>query len=859
MADISNLALAIGPAFGLFKEVYTWGVDRDRRKKEEAQQVEAALTPEDRKARTEGRLRDILMVLNVLGERLFHLGLVESTRLPFAREQVVKAFRIRDDAFRVMFEEKLEQSSQDAVTAAMFLCAECWPMHIYHGFGACVLNEWLWGHPTQPNNAEITSMDQCISLLKAGLGQEVLKRYPAGLSRMTPRLKKKLKDHLLLSDEKFSVLQGKADLCKKKGPPQPKNKSFKVTEMIWPWSTYSSEFSLQNKFTSDMTQLAQLVEWQQDPGRMIYAFTIGGFLDLQPGQLLDPLDDEITMSILWWLLGLNSTSFKLIWQAELDIAHWELPSTNKKLQWWNQNSTKVVYAIMDESRSKPSHKSVLPQMAAASPPLLAQSESPFSAPLLITGAEEASEVQYIPPSATLQPVSAPTTAMVGLAQGATNDLAGLEFASTPVSADVSSPLPLPTGTTSLSIGHLPVHTQLALLSPPEAPATSFPPPPTTQAAPTLLDSIETLPNAAVQYQPAQSQLETSTLPQATSSSLSPLLDPLVPASISFPSAPISQPLASPDHLSPVAFNLPVRPHTTSPAPSTTTGMSFAPPPTVASVPGAPRHSTLFSWAKNHLVPTKASTPIGAVAAVPSAIANTTLPSASGSGLYQSAGSSATPLASAHLAQLPPPPPPPPSLGQLQYATDIVHPYQAPATTPSASLWPTSPQPATYIPTPAPQNPASQASTMGLSPMFKTPSIAQNQYAPQAVYPPAIGAYHSQTAPAVLSPPVYNPSAPAPLIPISIGVAPAPVATPNVAVASEPAYSAAVASPMAPPTAFSGRKVLALHDFSASTETEMSFRRGDVLEILRDSSWDGWLWARNKDLEGRVPKAYVSPF
>ena len=72
------------------------------------------------------------MVLNVLGERLFHLGLVESTRLPFAREQVVKAFRIAGDAFRVMFEEQLEQSSQDAVTAAMFLCAECWPMHIYH-------------------------------------------------------------------------------------------------------------------------------------------------------------------------------------------------------------------------------------------------------------------------------------------------------------------------------------------------------------------------------------------------------------------------------------------------------------------------------------------------------------------------------------------------------------------------------------------------------------------------------------------------------------------------------------------------------------------------------------------------------
>ena len=334
---------------------------------------------------------------------------------------------------------------------------------------------------------------------------------------------------------------------------------------------------------------------------------------------------------------------------------------------------------------------------------------------------------------------------------------------------------------------------------------------------------------------------------------------LVPTSTSSPSPLISQLSASSDHLSPAAFSLPVRPQTTSPAPSTTTGLSFPPPPTVASVPGAPRYSALFSWAKNQLVPTKASNPVGAVAASPSAISTTTLFSASSSGLYQSAGSSAMPLASAHLAQLPPPPPPAPhSLSQFQYATDIVHPYQAPATTPSASSWFTSQQPATYIPTSASQHPTSQALNIGLSPMFETLSIAQNQSTPQAVYPPAMGAYPSQTAPAVPSPPVHNPSTPAPPVPIPMAVMPTPIVTPSVAIAAVTTYSAAVAYPKAPPTVFSGRKVQALFDFSARTETEMSFRREDVLEILRDSSWDGWLWARNKDLEGRVPKAYLSP-
>jgi hypothetical protein len=63
----------------------------------------------------------------------------------------------------------------------------------------------------------------------------------------------------------------------------------------------------------------------------------------------------------------------------------------------------------------------------------------------------------------------------------------------------------------------------------------------------------------------------------------------------------------------------------------------------------------------------------------------------------------------------------------------------------------------------------------------------------------------------------------------------------------------------PPPAYSIRKVSAQFDWAARSGSEMSFRSGEVLEILRDSNGDGWLLARKGKEEGMVPEAYVTSY
>jgi len=70
----------------------------------------------------------------------------------------------------------------------------------------------------------------------------------------------------------------------------------------------------------------------QDVGRLLYACTVAGFLDLQRGQLVDVMGNEITMSILYWLAGLNGMTFRLIRFVQLDQKQTGLGSETSRLQ-----------------------------------------------------------------------------------------------------------------------------------------------------------------------------------------------------------------------------------------------------------------------------------------------------------------------------------------------------------------------------------------------------------------------------------------------------------------------------------------------------------------------------------------------
>lgn len=63
-------------------------------------------------------------------------------------------------------------------------------------------------------------------------------------------------------------------------------------------------------------------------------------------------------------------------------------------------------------------------------------------------------------------------------------------------------------------------------------------------------------------------------------------------------------------------------------------------------------------------------------------------------------------------------------------------------------------------------------------------------------------------------------------------------------------------PPPPPHPPALRRVKAIHDFISQQENELSFKVGDVLDVLNDSSQDGWWEARLKGKTGAIPASYV---
>jgi len=72
-----------------------------------------------------------------------------------------------------------------------------------------------------------------------------------------------------------------------------------------------------------------------------------------------------------------------------------------------------------------------------------------------------------------------------------------------------------------------------------------------------------------------------------------------------------------------------------------------------------------------------------------------------------------------------------------------------------------------------------------------------------------------------------------------------------------------ASRQADPAAASMKTFVALYDYDARTDEDLSFKKGDLLEILNDTQGDWW-YARAKStkaagdkLEGYIPSNYVA--
>lgn len=58
---------------------------------------------------------------------------------------------------------------------------------------------------------------------------------------------------------------------------------------------------------------------QSDPGRLLYGFTVGGHLDISPGEAADFYGEHIHV-LVRWLHGLPGTNFDIITYSELDFS-----------------------------------------------------------------------------------------------------------------------------------------------------------------------------------------------------------------------------------------------------------------------------------------------------------------------------------------------------------------------------------------------------------------------------------------------------------------------------------------------------------------------------------------------------------
>ena len=329
-----------------------WNEARQRRKESAGQYAAmyGATNPAVMsKVQIGAQLDEILLVLSVLGQRLVVLNVVNSQELPRALSVCRIAVSQADTGNLLEHFDTLDGTLQYTVTAALFFCAGCWPMHIYRGFGTGVINNFIWGCPHPQYNigqlAGFNSVDRIIAFLKS-MPQEVqlFARFPHGLNRMVPLFEKQhdrnVRRRFMNAYNEF------VRELEKRGHPPPRDRSFPVHSWHVPFATWNSAFT----FRSSGHYCEDFLRWQMDPGRLLHAWTIGGHLDLNYGELMW-IPTGPAESIARWLEGLPGTTFRLVPTSSFDYSHLRLSPETTRVIWQDDyQSVKAVRDLQAESR-----------------------------------------------------------------------------------------------------------------------------------------------------------------------------------------------------------------------------------------------------------------------------------------------------------------------------------------------------------------------------------------------------------------------------------------------------------------------------------------------------------------------------
>lgn len=251
---------------------------------------------------------DLLYVMATIGQWLFSLEVVNLAALPAARGAVRQAFTAgdpEDDDLGYTY-DNMNELVQNAVASAMVFCAECWPMHIWKGFGCGVFNELRWA---DPNNSNIycLELDNSITALKSQPHQwQLLKKSPSAISKADPETQARDKS---AAKKLSSLLKDVVQSFEKEGFPQPVAPYEYIRISYWwiPFATWNGNSMYEN----EAHRYEAAAMYQMDPGRFLWAWTAGKQARLSPGEAALLLEEHIG-ALARWLEGLKGIPFRVL-------------------------------------------------------------------------------------------------------------------------------------------------------------------------------------------------------------------------------------------------------------------------------------------------------------------------------------------------------------------------------------------------------------------------------------------------------------------------------------------------------------------------------------------------------------------
>ncbi|KAF4338081.1 atrophin-1 interacting 2 WW domain protein [Fusarium beomiforme] len=316
MADPITSSIEIGiSAIKAGASIATWWELRQRNRREEGQNSTSS-------GRGAG-IDEIYLVFASLGQRLMALDVINYDALPQALAAVKVAMDISEDALTYEL-ERLEPILQYLIACGFIFCAACHPMPIYYGYGCGVMNDTNWSNPENPTYWNI-DVDQAIAYLKSVPHPfQLLKKSPSRIGQSEPYYQKY--DKKALKTE-ASVVGDTFKQVEKVGYPQPLPPNNKIHIGSWslPFATYGGSAMYAN--VGHDTSF--IMTWQLDPGRFLYAWTVGERADLRPGEAILVQDEHIG-ALASWLEGLNGITFKVLLDSDLDWTKLKLKSSTKK-------------------------------------------------------------------------------------------------------------------------------------------------------------------------------------------------------------------------------------------------------------------------------------------------------------------------------------------------------------------------------------------------------------------------------------------------------------------------------------------------------------------------------------------------